>query len=174
MARFLLRDCSGFWRKGNTVFLALFYFLGLLSGAVFCISSGHIISSLMRSVPGGTVSIVGLLCVTALPFLLSAFAVFVSEPRLVFLICFGKSFLFCVISLGLVAAYGSAGWLIRWLLMFSDSLGMPVLYLYWLRILSSWDKPPLCETFVFGSLFLLIGSIDYCLISPFWSGLIHF
>ena len=174
MAQYLLCDCSGFSRKGSTAFLALFYFLGLFFGAVFYISSGHIIPSLMRSVPYGTVSIVDLLCVTALPFLLSAFAVFISEPKLIFLICFGKSFLFSVISLGFFETFGSAGWLIRWLSMFSDIVGMPLLCLYWLRILSSGCRSSFCETFAFGSLIFLIGSIDFCLITPFLMGLIHF
>lgn len=174
MARIFLRDGFGFWRKGSTVFLALCYLLGLFCGAVFCILSGYSISSLMRSVPHGAVSIVDLLSVTALPFLLSAFAVFISEPRLIFFICFGKAFLFCVISLGISEAFGSAGWLVRWLSMFSDIMGMPVLYLYWLRILSSGRKPLFGETFVFASLIFLIGSIDFCLITPLLAGLIHF
>lgn len=174
MARFLLHESPDSWRKGRTVFLALSFLAGLVSGILVFFVAGESILSLMRSALYCPVSIVGLLCVTALPFLFSAIAVFLSEPWLMGPISFGKAFFFSLLSLGTMAGFGSAGWLVRWLLMFSDLMGLPLLYLYWQRHVSGMQAFSLMEAFVFASLFVLIGSIDYCLFSPLLAGLIHF
>ena len=94
MARFLLHESPEFWRKGTTVFLALSFLIGLVSGILIFFAAGESFLSLMRSAFYSPVSIVGLLCVTALPFLFSAIAVFLSQPWLMFPICFGKASFF--------------------------------------------------------------------------------
>ena len=174
MARFLLHESPKSSRKGSTVFLALSFSAGLTGGILTFIAAGQSIFPLMRSTLSGSVSIVSLLCVTALPFLFSAVAVFLSGPQLLFPIAFGKAFFFSFFSLGTMAAFGSAGWMIRCLLMFSDLMGLPLLYYYWQRHIPGGHAFSSMEAFAFFSLFFLIGSIDFCLISPFLAGLIHF
>ena len=107
--------------------LALSYFAGLLFGVFVFRFAGDRLDSLMRGAPTGAVSIVGLLGVTVVPFLFSAFAVSLSKPALLFPVSFINAFLFCFVSLGMMRCAGSAGWLIRWLLCFSGSVFAPVL-----------------------------------------------
>ena len=174
MAQFLHRDSLQILRKGSTFFLAFFWLSGLICGILVFLSAGNSLIPLMRSALSAPVSIVGLLCVSMLPFLLSVFAVFVSNPRLILLVSFGKAFFFSLVSLGVIQAFGSAGWFVRWLLLFSDSVSLPLLYWYWCRYISGSREFCGWETCGVLSLGLLIGSVDYCLVSPFLALLINF
>ena len=172
MARFFHQELPTWWRKGCTAFLALSWLAGLLFGAAMFLSAGNHILPWMRGVPYGSVSISGLLCVTALPFLFSAFAVYISEPRLLLLVSFGKAFLFSYVSLGILSCFGSAGWLIRWLLMFSDLMFLPALYWFWQRHISGSFRFSGTESLLMLSFCMLVGSIDYCCVSPLLAELI--
>ena len=171
MARLFHLSFPEWWRKYRSVLLALCYLAGLFFGVFVFRSADERLELLMRGAFSGTVSIVGLLCVTILPFLFSAFAVFLSRPVLLFLVSFVQAFAFSFVSLGILRCSGSAGWLTRWLLCFSGSVFAPVLYLYWQRHLTR----PFSGLEAAGmlSVCLLIGSIDYCLISPFLARLIN-
>ena len=127
----------------------------------------------MRGAVGRPVSIVGLLCVTIFPFLFSAFAVYISEPWLLLPVSFGDAFVLSFVSLGVMQCYGSAGWLVRWLLTFSASLAAPLLYLYWLRHLTGRRRFSSLEAACVLCLYALIGSVDFRLISPLLVRLIH-
>lgn len=173
MARFFCPDSPHWWRKGCRFFLACSWLSGLACGILVYLSAGGLLVSLMRSTVYVPVSIVGLLCVTTLPFLFSALAVFLSKPGLLLPICFGKAFLLAFVSIGIFQAFGSAGWLLRWLLLFGDCASVPVLYWFWLRYLPG--TRPLCgwEAFSMLSLGVLIGSVNYSVISPFLVRLIE-
>jgi hypothetical protein len=115
------------------------------------------------------VSIVRLLAVTFLPFLFSGFAAFVSRTWLLIPIAFFKSFTFSAAYIAVMLSFGSAGWLIGFLLMFSSICTMPILILYWIRYSRKgfllWKKIAL-----FLLIFVLCG-IDFYVISPFLAGL---
>lgn len=173
VARFFCPGPPHWWRRGCRFFLASSWLLGLICGILVYLSAGGILVSLMRSTLYVPVSIVGLLCAAVLPFLFSALAVFLSRPGLLLPICFGKAFLLAFVSLGVIRAFGSAGWLLRWLLLFGDCVSAPMLYWFWLRyipgdrLLSGWEAASLF------SLGLLIGSVNYSVISPFLVRLIE-
>lgn len=174
MARFFCSDLPLWWRRSCRSFLALVWLAGLCCGTAAYLSSDGQLISLMRSVLYAPVSIVGMLCVTVLPFLLSALAVFLSRPAWLLPICFGKAFLCSFVSMGVFQAFGAAGWLLRWFLLFGDCVNIPVLYWFWLRHLcreqplDGWECTLLC------SLGLLICSINYSVVSPFLTSLIEF
>lgn len=167
MARLFHGDLLYFRQSCRSTILALFWISGLIAGAAAYFFAGHFLSSLMHGILSGSVSIVSLLCVTVLPFLFSAFAVYICEPRLLYPICFGKAFLFSVVSMAVWISFGSAGWLVRWLLMFSDLVSLPLLYLFWLRHISGQRSFSGLEILLVASACMLIGSVDYCCISPF-------
>lgn len=174
VARFFCPDLPNLWRRGCRFFLACFWLSGFLCGISVYLSAGRTLVSLMRSTLLVSVSIVGMLCVTTLPFLLSAFAVFLSRPVLLLPICFEKAFLFAFVSIGIIQAYGSAGWLLRWFLLFSDCTSVPMLYWFWLRHISG-DRPlDGLGVALMCALGLLIGSVNYSVIPPFLAGLIDF
>lgn len=171
MDRFFNFDLSA-WRCKKPIFiLACAWFLGLFSGVLFSMSASDSLGSTMRAAAGGCVSISGLLSAILLPLLFSAFAVYIFKPTLLIPIAFLKAFVFAFLGVGILGAYGSAGWLIRLLLMFSDILMLPLLWWYWLRAFSG-PKRRVFDTSVAAVYALLVGSIDYCVISPFLANLI--
>ena len=155
-------------RKKDRLLLAFFWCAGLFCGMSGYLTAGMSFLPWMRGAVLGSVSIVGLLGITILPFLISALAVSFSIPWLQLLVCFCKAFLFSFVSLGVWQAFGSAGWLAWLLLMFSDCMGMPLLYGFWLRHLSGDSAVGRLETGCYLAAFVLLGSVDYRIISPFW------
>ncbi len=127
----------------------------------------------MRSALLAPVSIVGLLSIWTLPFLLSAFVVFLGRPLWLLLICFSKAFCYAFVSLGFFLAFGTAGWLARILLLFSDWVCMPLLYWFWQRSLSGRRRPSRWDVAALLSVMLLVGSVDYRVIAPLLARLIE-
>ncbi len=171
MARFLHSDFFDPRRKFAPLLLACAWTFGLLAGAVLFYTAGPLPLSTTPSPPFGQVSVIGLLCVTWLPFLFSAFAVYLSHPGWILSIAFLKGASFSFVSARLLAQFGSAGWLFRMLLMFSDLAMLPLLFIFWLRYLPGDRKIRLSTIAVFLLWSTLIGSLDYCLISPFLASL---
>lgn len=165
------RGSSDSWRKGSRNHLAFSWIAGLLFGSLAYLAAGEWSLSLMRSALYAPVSIVGILCVSLLPFLISAYAVFLSNFSLLLLISFAKAFLFSFVSLGIWVSFASAGWLMRILLLFADWTCLPLLYGFWLRSLSR--RVGLWETMLVFALIGLLGSIYFRVISPFLVGLIE-
>lgn len=171
MARFLLHHNSLVSRKAYVFFLASTFLSGLLVGC-FARTSAEVDSvSWMRGVLDAPVSIVGLLSVIFLPFLFSAFAVYTSQHWLLAPIAFWKALSFALAAGWIGAAFGSAGWLMRILLMFTDICSMPLLILFWLRYGCRERQPKLLSVLNFLGAAICIGSIDFFMISPILSGL---
>ena len=170
MARFLLHESNRQAGRFRVLLLAAAWFLGLLAGAYLFSSADQSSASLMRAAVSGRVSIVGSLVVTLLPFLFSAFAVYVSRPALLLPIAFGKGVSVSLVSLGIGAALGGAAWLIRGLVMFSDLAVTPLLVFYWLRHISG-------RRFSIGPCLAFLGAawvvccIDLRFISPILAGI---
>lgn len=154
-------------RKAFRFYLAFSWLLGLICGSLTSLMAGESILPLMRSVLYAPVSIVGALCVSVLPMLFSAYAVFLSNFGLLLPICFAKAFLFSFVSTGVSRAFASAGWLMGRLLLYSDWTSLPILYWFWLRSLSPERPVGLWETILAFAMLGLLGSIHFSIISPF-------
>lgn len=143
--------------------------LGFLFGVFLFLYAGTPGVSLMRRTVYGSVSIVSLIGIGLLPFLFTAYAVFLSELRLLFLICFCKACMFAFVSIGISVAFSSAGWMMRGLLVYYDSILCVLLYFLWHRLLAG------RKVYWFAIIFagVLAGSIEYYIISPFLAGLIE-
>lgn len=172
MVRRFSLGSSDSWRKGSRNYLAFSWIAGLAAGSFAYMASGEWILPLMRSVLYAPVSIVGILCVSLFPILISAYAVFLSNSRLLLPICFVKAFLFSFASMGIWVSFASAGWLMRILLLFTDWTCLPILYWFWLRSLK--HRVGLWETILVCSLTGFLGSISFRIISPFLVRLIEF
>lgn len=176
-----MKTCSVFYgrfpsqpRKWRRIFLALCYCAGLLMGSIVAAQAQESIASWMRTAEFQRVSIVSLLSVTCLPFLISALAVMISQTWLLFPICFLKAFCFGFCATGVSCVFGSAGWLVCGLLLFTDLCSMPLLIFWWLRYLDGLRRLRFSDTALTASLLFLIGSLDHCVISPFLAGIINF
>lgn len=160
-------------RKVCRLVLAFFWLSGLLAGVAFYSPAGHILDPWMRGRAFAPVSIRPLLCVTLLPFLFSAFAVFISRPRLIYLVAFSKAFLLGLIGLAVQRCWGSAGWLARWMLCFSSAASGPLLYWYWLRHIDGRREYAFSETALLFSSAAILGSIHFFIIVPLAARLIY-
>lgn len=89
-------------------------------------------------------------------------------------LCFIKGFLFSFVSAGIFRQFGSAGWLFRYLLLFSDCITLPLLYLFWIRNLSYFKPVRGCEAIFIATFVFLVWSVDYRVISPVLACLIDF
>ena len=160
------------FRKGDRLFLAIFWIAGLMCGVWSWFVTGPYGFTWMRTAQGGCVSIVGLICIHLLPFLVSAFAVFVSIPELLFPLCFFRAFLFTVLSLGIMQSFPHAGWLVSALI--QGYFTEPLLYFLWLRMVSL-KKPSVPTAFWLIALVFSVpaGCVDHYIISPVLSEILY-
>ena len=158
--------------KEPSIHLACSFLAGLLSGACVSIAASKSLLPMMLAAANSCVSISGLLSAMLLPLLFSAFAVYIRQNWLLIPIAFVKAFLFAFLGIGVMSAFGNAGWLVRWLLMFSDSLTLPLLWWFWLRAFSSGRTDALRFAALVAVAAVLIGSLDYSVVSPFAAMLI--
>ena len=157
-------------RKVSTIILAFCWCAGLLTGCFLANHAGNIHSSMMRRAVSCPVSIASLV-VLLLPFLFSAFAVYVSQYWLLVPIVFWKAMSFSRVACWITAAYGSAGWLMRFLLMFTDLFTLPLLVLFWLRYGGKGRRLTALSALAYCAAAVSIGSVDFWIISPFLAGL---
>ena len=170
MARFLRHDHHPTYRRTYRLILAFFWLLGLLSGGYLFHRADDSFVSMMCSAVDRRVSIVGLASVIFLPFLFSAFAVYLRHPRLLWLVAFGKALCFSYTALAVLSGYGCAAWLALPLLMFSDIGSIPLLWLFWLGSREGSDAPTGRTIRLFFAAGC-IGCVDYFIVSPFLCGL---
>ena len=167
MARFLHPFDFFTFRKKPLWLLAFSWLLGLGAGGVIFRYSGEHILSLMPLAALGQLSIVSLFLRTSLPFLLTAFAVSVSWLPVLPVIGFFRALLYGYVLCGVFGAFGAYGWLIRWLLLFTDTFGCVLLYWYMSRYASGIRGFSLQG---FGCCEMLLGlliSFDFYVVSPF-------
>lgn len=154
-------------RRDSAIVLAFTLLSGFILGAYVATLAEPSSFSLMRSAADGCVSIVSLLSALLLPFLFTAFAVYIAKPWLLIPIAFFKAFFFSYLGTEIIFLFGGSGWLLRLLLMFTDSLSMPVLCWFWVRIYSGRKVLNVrCLTTAVVILFGIV-CLDYRLISPF-------
>lgn len=161
-------------RFGNMrlIVLACCWITGLLLGIQYATQADDTYFLLMRSAASCRVSITGLLAAVFLPFLFSAFAVYISRPEFLLVICFLKAASFSCCAFALMHAFGSAGWLVRFLLQFSDCCMVPVLVWFSVRHIAKPEKSVWNDFLICSLWMLIVGAFDYCVVSPFLVGLI--
>lgn len=166
-------ELPDFRRRGAKVLLASVFLLGHLLGVLLSGSASELLFPVMRALPGSRATLAGLLAAAALPLVCSACAVYLRQTLLLFPIAFWKAFFFSYVAFGLFRAWGSAGWLLTGLSLFSATAAMPALYWYWLRHIGGspfrWADAGLTL-----AVLVVIGIIDYCLIGPFLAEIITF
>ena len=171
MARFLHRFFSELRRKSNVWILAVCFFAGLVLGIRASHEAG-LSFPLMRGALKSTVSIVRLLSILLLPFLFSAIAVFLSKPWMLIVIAFCKTAVFALVSFMMLLTFGSAGWMMRGMVMFADICTLPFFFGFCWRHL---DKN-ICvssSSGIYLIALLLICGFDIYGISPFLTKVLH-
>lgn len=160
-------------RRAAFLLLACTWMTGLMFGAFFSARAGDTYLLLMRTAASSRVSVTGLAASAYLPFLFAAFAVSVNKPKLLYPICFCKAFLSCAAFCGAALAFGSAGWLVRSLLSFTDLCLLPVFCWFMIRHIGGDVETLKKDLALCTGAAVLVGSLDYCVVSPFLAMLIE-
>lgn len=161
-----------FWHRECRRFLAFSLIAGLILGALTASSASDSVMLLMRLAICRPVSIVGLLSICLLPFLFSVLAVFLSKSWLLIPVCFSKAFnySFCALIISRIA--GDPGWLLHILFLFSDTCLFVMLCWFWIRHITGMRATVIRDAAICIVVFIVLGALDYCYISPFLAMLI--
>ena len=161
---------SFYFSKSNRAIYTYFILsilLGFSVGFYFFENAGKLPVHMMRVALCCNVSISSLLCSVFLPFLLSFLSIYFSKQWLLYPICFWKYFFFGFSANCLLHAFGSAGWLIQSLLMFSDIVALIMLTWFCFRNLTIHRRPEIRDVLVIISVIFPICVVDFVFISPF-------
>ena len=148
------------------------WLIGLLVGGMMANQASDQFLLLMRRAASSSVSITGLLAVELLPFLCVFFSVYISRPWLIYLVCFLKACSFSYTGFAVMAAFGSAGWLVRFLLQFTSGGALALLCWYALRHLDGNCDGIRKDSLICGLLIYSLGCMDHYFVSPFLVALI--
>ena len=158
---------SYFSRNYRFLYLASAMLAGAVSGVYLAMQSTDTFLPLMRAAAGYRMSIVGLIASRFLPFLFTAFAVYIAKYWLLIPVFFIKGCAITWCGCLTVAAFGSAGWLVQPLFQFSDILLMPMLCWISIRHITKSQVSIGRDLKICGAAFVLTGALDYCIVSPF-------
>lgn len=139
--------------------------LGSVTGALYM--SRYSVSSVMLLLEYPQMSIVTGAVISALPFIVFYICLRFSAFWLIYPLAFIRMFIFVYCFGGITIAYADAGWLVRYLLLFSDFLSVPLLLWYTAtKLLRGWNRKDLqfvaCLMCV-----IAVRCIDSYVISPF-------
>lgn len=174
-------DCVAKPGRGGTSFsdsscilsaftLAFLWLLGLVLGAYLgmkCpVSYLHTLYFAAASPP----TIFGLFISTFLPFVFCMYGSYRKKKWLIYISCFYKVFTFSFCSAALSVAFGSAGWLIRFLFRFTDFMTLGVLCWFCIRSMMGILREQ--DYIICVAICVPFGIFDYCIVSPFLAMLI--
>lgn len=147
------------------LFLVMDWFAGLSLGFYAARFYGVMLASLIMQSASCVGSPIGMLVTTMLPLLLSAFAVFLFDSRLIWALCLVRG-VGLGLMLGAVCRASPGGLLLGVLLLFSALFFTPVLMWYWLRRICRWgsERRDMLIALGWG---LLIWIVDQTVIAPF-------
>ena len=171
----MLSFCSFFSLRKTEIFqillIILSWVLGLLSSVVVLSQYSF---SLMCPLNFDRVSIVAMIVSLVFPIVLSYILLNRCNIYLVLPVIYLKSFLYMSCYFAITLTFGSAGWLVRTLVLFSDSVSVLLLLILCYRYITK-NKVALYRFFRIAILILfLIGSLDYYIISPFIMTLLNY
>lgn len=161
----------GFCRKRASWLLAIVWISGLVTGVLVFLQAD--VSFLLMRRFFAPVSIVSLLIAVLLPVCFSFTAACLRLWFLFFPSCFWKALCFSFSGCCVYAAFDHAGWLISWLILFSDAATLPFLYLFWLACVRRGANTSWITMFFLVSVVIMIGCFNIRFISPILACLIE-
>ena len=144
-------------------FLLFIWVMGLALGYMFC-EPVHF--SLMRSISGQSVSIVGSFVCIFLPLILSVACILFEKPILLSIVCFIKAVAFGFSSALISYNFTSGLWLIRFLFLFSDSCYLPCIMFLWLKCIPDMKIRHCRLVWMYAGLGAFIAAAEYIVVSP--------
>ncbi len=160
--------------KESVIILSFLWVMGLICGLYLVASSDSMLLEYFYAASGTRPSIAGILVVIFLPIAVSAIAAYFSAPVLIYGICFFKAFCFSFALCGVVSVFGYSGWLVRLLLLFSDSCMAVLLFWLWCKFLSLKRNTVHRDLLICVAIAAIVGTVDYFLVSPYLVILMHY
>ena len=174
MNRYLPFRYFDFLRKPSVLILAFLIVFGFSFGIYTSCISAPTACSLMRMAVSSHVSIVRIAVIVLLPFSFAAIAAFLTKPFLLYVLAYCKAFGFAFCICTICICFEQSGWLICFLLLFTDSITTAAIFLFALRHASGFGDRALLELSVLAGWCLCIGIVDVTVIFPVLSTvLIH-
>ena len=155
-------------------FLNVFWILGGILGCLFALHLTDGCRDLLMQSVLISADPIGLIAVVFLPLVLSGIAVYLSCRWLLIALSFFKAITFSFISVGLAVCLPASGWLVGFFLLFSDWCMLPILYWFWLRVLSdnstSWTR----DIILPAAAGVIIYALDLRVISAFFTEILFY
>ena len=162
-------------RKGNIhiLLISVNWITGFLFGCYLGSQLTDTGVSVMHNVVSCPLSFFSLYFVLFFPFVVSAVFIKLSQPLLSLLVTFAKALFVGYCSCGILIVFSSAGWLIRSLVLFSDSLIIILLLWFWIRNIAGDGNKFKSDIILCAVLSFAISCIDYFAVSPFLEALLN-
>ncbi len=151
----------------NVFSISCSWLLGLIAGLLVALRTATTFNSWTLSLQYSDLSVIGFLATLIFPYLLSAILFRVSTWKAVLPLIFLKAFSYSWCAIAIVRVFVYSGWLLRLLLLFSDSLSVVLLLWFWIRNCNSDTAGRHRDLLLCLVLTLIIGCVDCSLISPF-------
>lgn len=153
--------------KRSQLCFSMCFIIGLLLGALlarFTIGRGN--ATIVMAATCSALLPVQIV-IMVVPLAISVLAVRLSASIAFFPLCLIRSFTFGYCSCGVFMAFQSAGWLIKGLLLFSDSILIVPLLWFWLRHLDGSRQHLKSDALLYVGFSLIVCFLDFLYISPF-------
>ena len=157
----------------RVLLVSFVWILGFLIGNYFASQTADIHHLLLHNIAFCSVSFLGLYFALFFPFILSAFLIRSPVQSFTLLIVFAKALSIGFCACGIMIAFSSAGWLMRSLLLFSDSLIVILLLWFWIRNYTYEISKLNTDLSICAVLSFIISCIDYFAVSPFLEALLN-
>lgn len=167
------QNCACKFITFRTALITSVWIIGLLLGCYLGFQSAEESALIIHNIILVPASFIRLFFALFLPFVLSAFFIRLSVPLLSLFIVFIKAISVGCCSCGMLVVFSSAGWLIRFLLLFSDSLVIVLLLWFWIRNIAGDRRKFYFDLLLCSVLVFFISCIDYFAVSPFLATLFN-
>ena len=160
----------------NWIYIILFSLLwsvGLVAGRYLSQKAFLVFPTVFRSACSESTSLIGLIAVVFIPLFTSLLVCRYISVMLIFPIVFLKAVGFGFCSYAICLSFGDAGWLVRYLLMFTDCVSIPLLLWFWVRRLLMRNNAIMQDFTLALFLLILTAYIDHLYVSPFLALLIN-
>ena len=147
-------------------FLAFLWISAMLAGVFVC-SVDSKIHSLMLVAPSCSLSIVGVLIITILPLAISIAGLYTKKFAILYIIYIIKSFSSGYLLFAIARVYGSAGWIVHLLLLFSENVTSFLILWITFRHVKGRSKTFFLDALICITISIAIGIIDYLFVAPF-------
>lgn len=168
----VLTEFRRHWRNASLLYLAFTWCLGLSYGMYFALRAEFVSYSMMHSLLSSPVSIVSLLVAGIVPLIVSV--IFIRFRLSVFIlpVAFSKSFLISFCQCCLLTSFGSAGWLVKAVIMFSGSINSALLLFYWSLYINQTGQWHIRSFLILTFAVISVCFVDYCFISSYFAAMI--